>query len=55
MSWRVVIVTMIPPVLLGFDGVLREAGHKPVALLTMRSGPLLMRGGSGRRWTGRAP
>ena len=36
MSWRVVIVTMIPPVLTGFDAVLREAGHEPVALLTMR-------------------
>jgi methionyl-tRNA formyltransferase len=36
MSWRVVIVTMIPPVLLGFDAVVREAGHEPVALLTMR-------------------
>jgi methionyl-tRNA formyltransferase len=36
MSWRVVIVTMIPPVLIGFDAVLREAGHQPVALMTMR-------------------
>jgi methionyl-tRNA formyltransferase len=36
MSWRVVIVTMIPPVLIGFDAVLREAGHKPVALMTLR-------------------
>ena len=36
MSWRVVITTMIAPVLLGFDAVLREAGHEPVALLTMR-------------------
>jgi methionyl-tRNA formyltransferase len=36
MSWRVVITTMIPPVLLGFDAVIREAGHEPVALLTMR-------------------
>jgi methionyl-tRNA formyltransferase len=27
---------MIPPVLIGFDAVLREAGHEPVALLTMR-------------------
>jgi methionyl-tRNA formyltransferase len=36
MSWRVVIVTMIPPVLTGFDAVLRDAGHQPVALLTMR-------------------
>ena len=37
MSWRVVIVTRIPPVLEGFDGVIREAGHEPVALLTMRN------------------
>jgi len=36
MSWRVVIVTMIPPVLTGFDAVIRNAGHQPVALLTMR-------------------
>ena len=36
MSWRVVITTMISPVLLGFDAVVREAGHEPVALLTMR-------------------
>lgn len=36
MSWRVVITTMIPPVLQGFDAVIREAGHEPVALLTMR-------------------
>ncbi|HEY7421563.1 MAG TPA: formyltransferase family protein [Gaiellaceae bacterium] len=37
MSWRVVIVTRIPPVLLGFEAVVRDAGHEPVALLTMRS------------------
>jgi methionyl-tRNA formyltransferase len=37
MSWRVVIVTRIPPVLAGFDAVVREAGHEPVALLTMRN------------------
>ena len=37
MSWRVVIVTRIPPVIAGFDGVVREAGHEPVALLTMRN------------------
>ena len=37
MSWRVVIVTRIPPVLAGFDGVVREAGHEPVAFLTMRN------------------
>jgi methionyl-tRNA formyltransferase len=36
MSWRVVIVTRIAPVLVGFDAVVREAGHEPVALLTMR-------------------
>ena len=37
MSLRVVIVTRIPPVLAGFDAVIREAGHKPVAFLTMRN------------------
>jgi methionyl-tRNA formyltransferase len=37
MSWRVVIVTRIPPVLAGFDAVVREAGHETVALLTIRS------------------
>ncbi|MGZ4439071.1 MAG: methionyl-tRNA formyltransferase [Gaiellaceae bacterium] len=36
MSWRVVIVSRISPVLAGFDAVIREAGHEPVALLTMR-------------------
>ena len=36
MSWRVVIVTRIAPVLAGFDAVVRAAGHQPVALLTMR-------------------
>ena len=37
MSWRVVIVTRIAPVLAGFDAVVREAGHQPVGLLTMRN------------------
>ena len=37
MSWRVVVVTRILPVLAGFDAVVREAGHEPVALLTMRN------------------
>jgi methionyl-tRNA formyltransferase len=36
MSWRVVIVTRIEPVLAGFDAVVRGAGHEPVALLSMR-------------------
>ena len=36
MSWRVVIATRILPVLDGFEAVLREAGHEPVALLTLR-------------------
>jgi methionyl-tRNA formyltransferase len=36
MSLRVVIVTRIAPVLAGFDAVVREAGHEPVALLSMR-------------------
>jgi methionyl-tRNA formyltransferase len=34
--WRVVIVTRILPVVLGFYGALREAGHEPLALLTIR-------------------
>jgi methionyl-tRNA formyltransferase len=34
--WRVVIVTRILPVVLGFHAALREAGHEPVALLTIR-------------------
>jgi methionyl-tRNA formyltransferase len=37
MSLRVVIVTRILPVLAGFEAVVREAGHEPVALLTMRN------------------
>ncbi len=37
MSLRVVIVTRIPPVLAGFDGVVRAAGHEPVGFLTMRN------------------
>jgi methionyl-tRNA formyltransferase len=36
MSLRVVICTRIPPVLAGFDAVVREAGHEVVALLTNR-------------------
>jgi methionyl-tRNA formyltransferase len=37
MSWRIVIVTRIPPVLAGFDAIVREAGHEVVAFLTMRN------------------
>jgi methionyl-tRNA formyltransferase len=36
MSWRVVIVSRVSPVLAGFDPVVRAAGHEPVALLSMR-------------------
>jgi methionyl-tRNA formyltransferase len=36
MSLRVVIVTRIAPVLVGFDAVVRGAGHEPVALMSMR-------------------
>jgi methionyl-tRNA formyltransferase len=36
MAWRVVIVTRILPVALGFHAAVREAGHEPVALLTIR-------------------
>jgi methionyl-tRNA formyltransferase len=47
MSLRVVLVTRIPQVLAAFDAVVRETGHEPVALLTMRNvdgryGPLEM-------------
>ena len=34
--WRVVIVTRVAPVALGFDAAVREAGHEPVGLLTIR-------------------
>lgn len=34
--WRVVIATRVLPVALGFYAVLRECGHQPVALLTVR-------------------
>ncbi len=34
--WRVVIATRILPVALGFHATLRDAGHEPVALLTIR-------------------
>jgi methionyl-tRNA formyltransferase len=34
--WRVVIVTRILPVVLGLYAAVREAGHEPVALLTVR-------------------
>src|SRR6266496_6280435 len=36
MGWRVVIVNRVLPVVLGLDATLREAGHEPVALLTVR-------------------
>jgi methionyl-tRNA formyltransferase len=35
-GWRVVIVTRVLPVALGFYAALQEAGHTPVALLTIR-------------------
>jgi methionyl-tRNA formyltransferase len=35
-AWRVVITTQILPVALGFHAAVREAGHEPVALLTIR-------------------
>jgi methionyl-tRNA formyltransferase len=34
--WRVVIVTRILPVALGFHAAIEDAGHEPVALLTVR-------------------
>lgn len=35
-AWRVVIVTRVLPVALGFHAAVEEAGHEPVALLTVR-------------------
>ena len=35
-AWRAVIATRILPVALGFHAALRDAGHEPVALLTIR-------------------
>jgi hypothetical protein len=35
-AWRVVVATRILPVALGFHAALRDAGHAPVALLTIR-------------------
>ena len=35
-SWRVVVVTRILPVALGFIETVRAAGHEPVALLSIR-------------------
>ena len=37
MSLRVVIVTRIPPVLVAFDAVVRQAGQEPVGFLTIRN------------------
>jgi methionyl-tRNA formyltransferase len=34
--WRVVIATRVLPIALGFSAALREAGHQPVAVLTVR-------------------
>ena len=36
--WRVVVVTRILPVALGFTAAVQEAGHEVVALLTIRAG-----------------
>ena len=47
MAWRVVIATRILPVALGFDAAIREAGHEPVGLLTIRDlGGLYLDGSS---------
>jgi methionyl-tRNA formyltransferase len=35
-SWRIVVVTRILPVALGFIETVRDAGHEPVALLSIR-------------------
>jgi hypothetical protein len=33
--WRVAIVTRIPPVVLGYLAAVEEAGHEPVAVLSL--------------------
>jgi methionyl-tRNA formyltransferase len=38
MSWRVVLVTRIPPVFLGFHAVVTGLGHEVVGLLTSKDG-----------------
>jgi methionyl-tRNA formyltransferase len=38
-GWKVVLVSQVLPAVLGFDAVLRGAGHEPVALLTTRRDP----------------
>lgn len=35
-SWRVVILTAIPPVAVGYAGIVRGAGHEPVAVVVPR-------------------
>jgi methionyl-tRNA formyltransferase len=37
-SWRVVIVTSVPPVAAGYTAIVRSCGHEPVAIVTPRDG-----------------
>src|SRR3954451_11428638 len=38
MSWRVVILTSVPPVAVGYTQIVRACGHDVVAIVTPRSG-----------------
>ena len=39
MSWRVVIITSVPPVAVGYSEIVRSCGHEPVAIVTPRRSP----------------
>ena len=38
MSWRVIIVTSVPPVAVGYTEIVRGCGHEAVAIVTPRAG-----------------
>ena len=40
MGWRVVLITSVPPVAVGYAQIVRECGHEPVAIVTPRAGGL---------------
>ena len=40
MSWRVVIITSVPPVAVGYSEIVRGCGHDPVAIVTPRQSPI---------------
>ena len=39
MGWRVVILTSVPPVAVGYSQIVRGCGHQPVAIVTPRANP----------------